>query len=84
MIVLASYYYNEIYEAINYKEKQAIFVDNSKAFQTEWLYYLGLTVKEGIHRGNAYEVTTNFLNQQQRKAKETKVLQSLLGDDLVS
>lgn len=54
MIALASYYYGEIYEAINYKEKKAIFADNSKAFQTEWLSYLGLTVKEGNHGGNEY------------------------------
>lgn len=72
MIVLASYYYNEIYEAINYKEKQAIFADNSKAFQTEWLYYLGLTVKEGIHGGNAYEVTHELHEPATKKGERDK------------
>lgn len=72
MIVSASYYYNEIYEAINYKEKQAMFADNSKAFQTEWLYYLGLAVKDGIHGGNAYEVIHELHEPSTKKGERDK------------
>lgn len=54
------------------RKNKLFFADNSKAFQTEWLYYLGLTVKEGIHGGKANEVTHELHEPATKKGERHK------------